>query len=337
MNNTYAEIAEVIENANSVLLYPHVSLDGDALGSCAALCRALRLKGKTCYILVEEELPLNLAFLDKGYCTVEPNIIQDVDVSFCVDCGDASRFPGRAEKFAEGKISLCLDHHHTSTEFCDYNYVDPGASATGELVFDLIREMGITGDKEIGEAIFAAITTDTGNFQYSNTTRRCFEIMTELFDWGVDTNKVSVALYENVRLERKIIESMAFSTLSILADGKVAVAYVTQDMIEKSGALSEETENVISQLRSIAGVEYAAFLKEKAEKTIRLSLRAKTEGDVAQIAEKFGGGGHIKDAGATLNMTMHEALEAVCEELKKAGDALCGGLAAHSKAAKDSR
>ncbi len=319
MNNTYKEIARVLEGANSVLLYPHVSPDGDALGSCAALCRALRLKGKTCHVLVEEELPLNLAFLDNGYCTMEPNIIENVDVSFCVDCGDATRFPGRAEKFAEGKTSLCLDHHHTTTEFCDYNYVDPDASATGELVFDLLKEMGISQDKEIGEAIFAAITTDTGNFQYSNTTKRCFEIMTELFDWGVDTNKVSVALYENVRLERKIIESMAFSTLNILAEGKVAVAYVTQEMLEKSGALSEETENVIRQLRSIAGVEYAAFLKEKEEKKIRLSLRAKTTGDVAKIAEKFGGGGHIKAAGATLNMTMEEALEAVCKELEIAG------------------
>ena len=335
MNNTYAEIAAVLEGANSILLYPHVSPDGDALGSCTALCRALRLKGKTCYVLVEEELPLNLAFLDKGYCTENPEIIEDADVSFCVDCGDATRFPGRAEKFAEGKTSICLDHHHTTTEFCDYNYVNPDASATGELVFDLLKEMGISDDKEIGEAIFAAITTDTGNFQYSNTTRRCFEIMTELFDWGIDTNKVSVALYENIRLERKIIESMAFSTLDILAEGKVAVAYVTQEMLEKSGALSEETENVIRQLRSIAGVEYAAFLKEKEEKKIRLSLRAKTEGNVAEIAEKFGGGGHIKAAGATLNMTMEEALEAVCGELERAGAAFCGEPAEQSKAEKE--
>ncbi len=335
MNNTYKEIAGVLAKANSILLYPHVSPDGDALGSCAALCRALRLKGKTCYVLVEEELPLNLAFLDKGYCTLDPNVIGEADISFCVDCGDATRFPGRAEKFAQGKTSICLDHHHTTTEFCEYNYVDPDASATGELVFDLLKEMGISQDKEIGEAIFAAITTDTGNFQYSNTTRRCFEIMTELFDWGVDTNKVSVALYENVRLERKIIESMAFSTLNILAEGKAALAYVTQEMLEKSGALSEETENVIRQLRSIAGVEYAAFLKEKGPETIRLSLRAKTGGDVAAIAEKFGGGGHIKAAGATLNMTMEEALEAVCEELEKAGAAFCGDPAGHSEAEKE--
>ena len=145
--------------------------------------------------------------------------------------------------------------------------------------------------------------------------------MTELFDWGVDTNKVSVQLYENIRLERKIIETMAFSTLNLLADGKAAVAYVTQEMLEKSGALSEETENVIRELRSIAGVEYAAFLKEKGPETVRLSLRAKTQGDVSVIAEKFGGGGHIKAAGATLNMTIEDAVNAVCAELERAAGA----------------
>ena len=115
MNNTYREIAQVLEGAQTILLYPHVSADGDALGSCAALCRALRMKGKEAFILVEEELPLNLAFLDKGYCTEDPNVIENVDISFCVDCGDATRFPGRTEKFAEGKTSVCIDHHHTTT------------------------------------------------------------------------------------------------------------------------------------------------------------------------------------------------------------------------------
>ena len=323
MNNTFKEIASVLDASRTILLYPHVSADGDALGSCTALCKALRMKGKECYILVEEELPLNLKFLDKGYCTDDQNIIEDVDVSFCVDCGDETRFPNRTEKFEQGKASICLDHHRTTKDFCDYNYVVPEASATGELVFDLLQEMGTPADVEIGEALFAAITTDTGNFQYSNTTRKAFEIMTELLDWGVDTNKVSVQLYENIRLERKIIESMAFSTMNILADGKAAIAYVTQEMIEQSGALSEETENVIQQLRSIAGVEYAAFLKEKGENLVRLSLRAKTEGDVAVIAEKFGGGGHIKASGATLEMPIEEAvaavtaeLEAACKELK---------------------
>ncbi len=322
MNNTYSKIAEVLAGANSILLYPHISADGDALGSCAALCRALRLMGKNCYVLVEEKLPRNLAFLDKGYCTEDQNIIEDVDVSFCVDCGDATRFPARAEKFARGKVSICLDHHRTSSNFCDYNYILPEAAATGELVFELLKKMKISPDVEIGEALFAAITTDTGNFQYSNTRKETFEIMSQLLDWGVDTNKVSVEIYENIRLERKIIESMAFSTLNLLAGGKAAIAFVTQEMIEKSGALSEETEGVINEIRSIAGVEFAAFLKEKEENKIRLSLRAKTCGDVCKIAEKFGGGGHVKAAGATLEMSIEEAIAAVARELEAASQEL---------------
>ncbi len=319
MNNTFEEIAEVLSKAQKILIYPHVSADGDAVGSSVALCRALRLKGKEAFVLMEEELPLNLAFLDRdGYCTRELDIIKEPDISFCVDCGDETRFPERREKFAQAPVSICVDHHHTTKEFCDYNYVDPDAAAAGELIYDLTAAMGISGDIEIGEAVFAAITTDTGNFQYSNTTRRSFEIMAELCDIGVDMNRVSVELYENVRLERKIIESMALSTMQLVSGGKAVVAFVTEKMLEESGAFSEETENVIKELRSIAGVEYAAFLKEKGAETVRLSLRAKSVGNVAVIAEKFGGGGHIKAAGATLNMPIAAAVKAVIAELEKA-------------------
>lgn len=321
MNKTYKEIAEVLDKAQKILIYSHVSPDGDALGSSVALCRALRLRGKEAFVLVDEELPLNLAFLDNGYCTEDQEVIENPELSICVDCGDVTRFPDREKKFIQAPVSVCIDHHHTTKQFCDYNYIDPNASATGELIFDLLKEMGTEPDTEIGEAIFAAITTDTGNFQYSNTTRRAFEIMAELCDWGVDMNKVSVEIYENIRIERKIIESMAFSTLQLICGGKAAIAFVTEKMIEESGAFSEETENVIKMLRSITGVEYAAFLKEKGPETVRLSLRAKSFGDVAVIAEKFGGGGHIKAAGATISMPIEKAVEAVICELEKAIEA----------------
>lgn len=317
MNNTFKEIAEVLEGAQRILIYSHVSPDGDAIGSSVALCRALRLKGKEAFVLVDEALPLNLAFLDKGYCSENNDIIENAELSVCVDCGELTRFPERKEKFMQAPMSVCIDHHHTTKRSCDYSYIDPEAAATGELIFELLKAMGTEPDREIGEAIFAAITTDTGNFQYSNTTRRAFEIMAELCDWGVDMNKVSVELYENIRIERRIIESMALSTLRLVGGGKAALAFVTEKMIEESGALYEETENVINLLRSIAGVEYAAFLKEKDAEIVRLSLRAKTYGDVAVIAEKFGGGGHIKAAGAKLVMPMEKAVEAVICELEK--------------------
>ena len=299
------------------MIYPHVSLDGDAVGSSVALCKALRIAGKEAYVLIEDNVPLNLRFMEKDYFTKDLDIIASVDISICVDCGDLGRFPARKDKFLQGRTTICIDHHQTNEELCDYNYVDSKASATGELIFELLMSMGTAPDTEIGEAIFAAITTDTGNFQYSNTTKRCFEIMAELLNWGTDTNKVSVEIYENERPEKKLIESRALSTLEIIGGGKGAIAYITQKMLNETGALSEETDQIVQQLRSIAGVEYAAFLKEKDSDLVRVSLRAKREGNVADIATKLGGGGHIKAAGCTLHMSIDDAVQTVKKELIK--------------------
>ena len=212
-NNTFKEIAEVLLKAEKILIYPHINADGDAVGSAAALCHTLRRLGKTAYVLIEEQLPANLRFMDKGYFTFDEKVIEHPDVSVCVDCGDFGRFPMRREKFASARTTVCVDHHGTTQNFCDYNYVDSAAAATGELIYALIKEMVPEADVETGEAIFAAITTDTGNFQYSNTTKNCHLIMAELYDLGVDTNKVSVAIYETERQEKLIITTKAYSTI----------------------------------------------------------------------------------------------------------------------------
>ena len=274
-NHSFSEIAEQLKKAESVLIYPHVNMDGDALGSAAAMCRALRQMGKTSYILIEDRIPRNLQFLDQGYCTENQNQIQNPDVSLCLDCGDSSRFFLRKEKFAEGKIRICIDHHQTTKPFCDYNYVDPKAAATGELIFYLLKEMGYEGDAETGEALFAAITTDTGNFQYSNTTKESHFIVASLYDWGIDTRKVSTEIYENVRPEKLLIQSRAMETLELLCDGQAAVAYVKQEMLRETGASMDETEGMVDLLRSITGVEIAVFVKEEEKEKIRVSFRAK--------------------------------------------------------------
>lgn len=319
-NNTMKEIAHVLLDAQSVLIFPHINMDGDAIGSSVALCKELRKRGKKCWVLAEDPMPNNLVFIGKGYMTAEHDMIKNADVSICVDCGDVSRFPARKEKFFEGRTTVCIDHHQTTSEFCDYNYVDPAAAATGELIWALLKEMGAEPDAEIGQAIFAAIATDTGNFQYSNTTKNCHLIMAELYDWGVDTNKASVELYENERLEKLQITVKALNTLEILGIdfNKAAFAHITLADMEDCGAEPAETDGVIDKLRSIRGVEYAAFLKEKEPGVIRVSMRAKRRGNVAEIASKYQGGGHIKAAGCTLYMSMEEALAVMKKELEEA-------------------
>jgi phosphoesterase RecJ-like protein len=311
-NNTFREIGDLLKAAETILIYPHVNMDGDALGSAAALCRTLRDLGKTSYILIEDDIPRNLLFLDRGYCTHDQNIIEDVDISLCLDCGDLSRFLKRKEKFLKGKTSICIDHHRTTVPFCDCNYVDPEAAATGQLIYYLLKEMGTVIDGEIANAVFAAITTDTGNFQYSNTTRECHDIVAELYDFGVDVRRVSQEIYESVRQERILLHGTALSMMERFAEGKAAMTVVTQDMLKKTGAGMDETEGIVDQMRSIEGVEIAILVKEDTEK-LKLSLRAKSWGNVAAIAGEFGGGGHTKAAGCSLKMPLDEALPLIRE------------------------
>lgn len=321
-NNSLREIAQRLHEAESVLLFPHVNLDGDALGSCAALCKALRKEGKEAWIMLEDDIPANLRFLDKGYSTQDLTTVENPDVCMCVDCGDTGRFPARAEKFQTGKTTICVDHHRTTKFFCDMNYVDSDEAATGQIVFELLKEMNAGPDKEMGEAIFAAITTDTGDFQYSNTQKRSHLIAAELYDWGADFNGVSVEIYENVRPQKILMKNRAMDTIKILGDGKVAMVYVTQAMLKETGATMDESEGLAQDLRSIAGVEYAAVVKEYGPAASKVSLRAKRQGDVAKVAENLGGGGHTKAAGATINIPLKEAVALVERELLSAAKEL---------------
>ena len=277
-------------------------------------CKALRSAGKETVILVEDAVPEYLRFLDQGYCTADPDRIPDPDVCMCVDCGETVRFPEREAKFFQGKTTICLDHHTTSTPFADYNFIDGSIAATAELVYKLIVAMGIPIDKEIGEAIFTGISTDTGNFQYSNATKESHLITAALYDAGIDHATVAVRLYQNTRLEKIRVTNRILDTLELFCGGKAVIAYVSQEMLTQVGAEMSETEGVVETLRNIKDVEIGAFVKELDADQVKVSMRAKTTGNVAEIAAKFGGGGHVKAAGCT----MHTDLKTACEKLKAA-------------------
>lgn len=314
-NNTFKEIGKVLAGAEKILIYPHVHMDGDAVGSAAALCSALRKQGKKCYVLIEDEIPANLAFLTKDYFTSDQNIVKKPNLSLCIDCGDDSRFAGRKEKFYQAPVSVCIDHHVTTKKFCDYNYVDPQAAACGQLVYRLLQAMNIDVDREIGEAIFAAIATDTGNFRYANTGKETHLIVAELYDVGIDASRISTALYENQRLEKLLIRNKALETMSLIEKGRGAIAYVTQDMLRETGAKMNETDTVVQDLRSIGSVDVAAFLKEVDDHTVKVSLRSKQDVDVAKMVEEFSGGGHARAAGCTLHCSLAEAFDRIREKM----------------------
>lgn len=317
MNDSLSVIGGKLKQANSILIFPHVNLDGDAVGSSAALCAAMRNAGKESSVLIAEEVPENLRFLDQGYFTTDETCIGAPDVCICLDCGEPERFPDVKEQFAAGKTRICLDHHATSRPFADYNHIDKNRAATAELMFSLLKEMEVPITTEIGEAIFAGIATDTGNFQYSNTTKETHLIAAQLYDAKINVTKIAAEIYQSVRLERIKAVNLILDHMEIFADGRGAIAYVTGEMLKQAGADISETDGVVETLRNIKGVEIAVFVKEKTEDIVKVSMRAKQSANVMEIASKFQGGGHIKAAGCTLHNTVSEAVRLLKEEVEK--------------------
>ena len=313
-NASLKKISELLHDADSILIFPHVNPDGDALGSSAALCRALRQKQKTAWVLLEEEIPAYIRFMDTEFCTENFDCIADPDICICIDCSEESRFPERIDKFRSGRLRLCIDHHVTSGSFGDYYYIDGSEAATAQIIYKLLLEMEAEIDRSIAESLYVGISSDTGSFQYSNTTFESHQIAAELLKTGFDHIAVTVSLYQNISRKKVQLEGRILDKMEIVADGKAAVSYVTGEMLRSVSALLDDAEGMVDLLRNIEGVELAAFLKEK-EDGIRVSMRAKSYGNVDQIARKFGGGGHAKAAGCTLRMSMQEAVAIMKREM----------------------
>ncbi|MDR2354991.1 MAG: DHH family phosphoesterase [Clostridiales Family XIII bacterium] len=299
-NNSLEEIAAALCAAHTVLLFPHVSVDGDALGSSVALCAALRKAGKTAHVVIEEELPDMVSFLDRGYCTEDPALPARPDVCVCVDCNEYRRFPKRKALFGSGALAMCIDHHKTSAPLLDLNHIDEGAAATAEIIYDLIPLLGVGIDAEIGGALYVGIVTDTGRFQYSNTTRKTHLIAAELHTIGVRTSEISILLYQNERMEKRLLESRILGEAERFANGRAVISCITQKMLKETGGRLDETDGVAEALRDIRGVELACLLKEKSARTIKVSLRSKRDFDAAAFSAENGGGGHARAAGFTV-------------------------------------
>ena len=313
-NASLKQLGEMLKNAESILIFPHINIDGDALGSAAALCRALRDFGKTAWIMMDEDVPAYLGFMDTEFCTKDRECIAEPDVCICVDCSESKRFPALADLYAKGRLQLCIDHHSTGGSFGDYYYIDGDEAAACQLIYKLLKEMGSEITVRIAESLYTGLSTDTGNFQYSNTTAETHRIAADLLECGVDHTGITVKLYQTVPLRKLQTQTAILDRMEILADGKSAISYVTQEMLDKLGAQMDDAEGSIDLLRNIEGVEIAAFLKEKGD-CVKVSMRSKSYATVDGIVMKFGGGGHAKAAGCTLEMGMAEALELMKKEI----------------------
>lgn len=301
------EVLQAIEKAKKIAVLPHISIDGDCLGSAEALRLLLLQMGKTVTLYLDKKPPAYLGFLTQEY-TVYASQDETFDTVIAVDCGDLGRLGTRAD-LAGGAFTICLDHHKTNSGFADVNFVRPNYAATAEIIYELYQAAGQPISAAAATALYTGIFTDTGRFCNSNTTSQSMRYGANLLDLGANAGKVATEIYDTQSLGRLKLMARALSGLTLHHGGRLAVIAVTRADFDACGATDDDTEGFAALSRSIAGVEVGVFIKENAEGIIKCSLRSKSYADVSAVCERFGGGGHLRASGCTFLSSVADAKE----------------------------
>jgi bifunctional oligoribonuclease and PAP phosphatase NrnA len=321
-NSTFREIARALREHQKFAVLGHVRPDGDALGSELALALSLKQLGKDVRIWNEDGMLEKYSFLPCAeLLTKPPAAAEDFDVAIALDTAIQNRLGTTLASVRSAKLWINIDHHPSNPRYGDLIYIDPNAPATGQILFELMKSEGFPIDREIAENLYVAVSTDTGSFQYPNTTARTFEIAAELVRLGVDVGTVSQQLYENYPRRRIELLRELLGTMHFEGSGRVASFSLSLKTAAKLGVMPEDNEGLIDHIRAIRGVIVAIFFEELTDGKVRVSMRSKSEKvDVCAICQKFGGGGHTLAAGArvrgTLNEVEQRVLEAVCDVVK---------------------
>lgn len=307
-----------IQSHQSFYLAAHRSPDGDTLGSCLALRAALLSIGKQVTVVCPDPVPRYLSFLegaDTVRCDAELPVPPEAVIY--IDCADHAR-TGRMQPILEqAPYQFCIDHHMTNPHGSkDGDWVED-VGATGELILVLLDALGIALTHGVAEALYTAITTDTGNFAYSNTTADSLLAAAKLLGYGIDLPELNRILFREMRVAKAKMIAYTLTNAEITQDGLGIVA-IPKAVLERYGASKYDCEGLIDYLRDIDVVEAACVLRESSDGTVRVSMRSKRTCDVAAVAQRFGGGGHQRAAGCTLELPLDRALTTMRDALTKA-------------------
>jgi bifunctional oligoribonuclease and PAP phosphatase NrnA len=325
MTDVCQQIAELLRSQNSFLVLAHYRPDGDAVGSQLALTILLKNLGKQVEAWNDDEVPAKFRFLPQSnLITRPPAEPKDFDVVIAIDTSTWQRVGSAAQRIRARKYFVNIDHHVSNENFAEINWIVPGAPASGQIAFDLIKRGGFQLTRDIAACLFAAISTDTGSFSYGSTTAESLRAAAELVDTGINVGEICRHVYESYPYARLMLLQKALAQLQLADRKRVAYTWVTTEMFEESGAKREDTEGLIDYARAIDGVLVAILFEETTEpgKT-RISLRSKhPKLDVNSVARRFGGGGHREAAGARITGEPREieakVLAAVSEALAAA-------------------
>ena len=324
------QILQDILKTDNVVLFTHTHPDGDALGSLFGFADILESMGKKVFCYLEEPVSHLYDFLPdtgKSHTRLEEYRIflssagENV-MSIALDCGDDDRLGKSKLEFLKSSPFVVIDHHQSHKDFGTIRWVESNRSSTGEMVYELAMALGAEVSYKCAYNLYVAICTDTGSFRYECTSPRTMRIAADLLEKGVRPEEICSHLYDNFSQERLRLMEMVLSTIRLFESDQIAFMHVSNQMLEKSGATLHDVEGFIDFPRSLRSVKVAVLIKESQDGFIAVSLRAKGDCNVAEVAKRFDGGGHRNAAGyrchgKTIEQVRLETTDALVEMLNE--------------------
>ncbi len=305
-------VADALRANDRFVVVSHENPDGDSLGSLLAMTLALRQLGKDAVMYLSGDTPLPREYAFMPFEDLERHVPSDIAdrVLVAVDCAKADRIGPDPGLLMDAKLKLDIDHHHDNSRFGDLNLIVAEASSTGEVLRDVFRELGVEITPDIAEPLYIALVTDTGRFQYTNTTPKALRLAAELVEAGADVHEVFQQVYESVQFAKLKLLARALERAQVLEGGRIVVSYLLRNDFSEVGAVEAYSEGIIDYLRAVEGSELAALIREPPREdgpTRRVSLRSSVdELDVSEIARRFDGGGHRQAAGFSSDLSVDE-------------------------------
>lgn len=309
-----AAAAEFLRQRDDLLLLTHRRPDGDTVGSAGALCLGLRALGKTAYLAKNEDMTPKLVGFVAGL-EAPADFVPGTVVA--VDIADESLFCTSMAQY-KGKVDLCIDHHPSNKGYAADLYLEPAAAATGELICTLLRALQVDISVDMWERIYLAVATDTGCFKFGNTTPYAHAIAADCIAAGVKFHPINRAFFQLKSRARMEVEKALFAGLRFSADGRMAATAITRDFIEGVGANNDDMDNLSTLTMELEGVVCGIVLTENvARGSFKASVRTQAPFDASRICANFGGGGHARAAGATLEGTADSVVQAMMQAAEK--------------------
>ncbi|MBZ4671335.1 MAG: bifunctional oligoribonuclease and phosphatase NrnA [Clostridiales bacterium] len=313
----FQKAAEILKNSQNVYVISHQSPDGDTLGSGFALVYFLRNLGKKANLICSDEIPPKFKFLSEGYADED----FEPECFIAVDIADKALFGEKTAPFAEN-IELCIDHHISNSLYAKNTLLNPKAAATCQVLFELFEFMGAEIGKKIATCLYTGLATDTGCFKFENTTPEAHFAAGKLISFGVEHFKINRRMFDEKSMARIKAEQLLLSGMEYFLGGKITMIAVTRDVMEKSGLDENEFEGVTSLTMQLEGVEVGITAKERSDGVYKISMRSSGRANVSEICALFGGGGHIRAAGCTVEGSLDEVKAKLVSAVEKAVEAL---------------